>query len=236
MTEPVPGTCSHPAESIVDEDGERLCTVCFSIVEDEVPAATLDCPHPPAEQRLITKDGASVQLCGVCWQERPVATIGRGDPSGATVAPGGPAATGAPRPELEPLPAVAGAADPATGEGWLSFIDPAHFTPEQCERELLVITGRLNAGERFGTVKAREFADAQLAYDLAYARALVGSVARSADQRKAEAMLRCEDEYRDLKVAEVVDKTTRSQLHTLRSQMSAVQSVLRSSSAAAHGR
>lgn len=192
------------------------------------------CLHPP-EQRRKLGDGS--QLCGSCWEVLPAPEVVTGDPSGATVSTGDPDPEAGTGPPIGPRqPREVGAAAPDTGQGWLAHVDPSNYTPAQVELEILNVAARLNSGARFQAAREQELGEARIAFELAWARAIMGSSARAADQRKAEAMGRCEELFVTLTRLETTVRTTREGMHTLRSQLSGLQTVSRSVTASATGR
>jgi hypothetical protein len=180
------------------------------------PAGTLDdqCAHPLPDRRLF--DGEVV--CSVCWE-----------------------VLGGPVPAILPVDRP-GATDPTmrTGDGarpvglrHVSYVDgqayaDRPYTPEQVELEIVGILSRIERGAGFQTTKVEECAAAKLEYDLAYARALINSTARSKEVREAEAMLACREQYERWKLLDLTVKTTAEGMHNLRSMLSGFQSVARS--------
>lgn len=192
------------------------------------------CLHSP-EQRRKLGDGS--QLCGSCWEVLPAPDVATGDPSGAAVATGDPDPHAGTGPPIGPgQPREVGAAAPETGQGWLAHVDPTNYTPAQIELEILNVSARLNSGARFQAAREQELGEARIAYELAWARAIMRSSARAQDQRKAEAMCAIEDEFTTLTRLETTVRTTREGMHTLRSQLSGLQTVSRSVTASATGR
>jgi hypothetical protein len=177
------------------------------------PAGTLNdqCAHPLPDRRLF--DGEVV--CSVCWE-----------------------VLGGPVPAIVPRDRP-GTADPTRREGdersgGLRFValptdgQTRPYTPDQVEQEIVLLLDRLERGQGWLTTKEEERAAASLAYDLAFARALINSTARSKEVREAEAMLACREEYERKQLLELTCRTARDGLHSLRSSLSALQSVLKS--------
>jgi hypothetical protein len=175
------------------------------------------CLHPLPDRRLF--DGQ--QVCSLCWEVLD-----------------------------EPTPAILpvdrpGSADPTMREGdtsdgarpvglrHVTYVDgqayaDRPYTPVEVELEITGILSRIERGAGFQTTKVEECAAAKLEYDLAYARALLRSTARSKELREAEAMLACRDQYERWKLLELTVKTTSEGMHNLRSMLSGFQSVARS--------
>lgn len=178
------------------------------------------CAHLPTDH--VQQDDGTL-LCGSCGE---VLT-----------------AIGMPANEPEPE----GAADPESGDTTFKHIPwgPTErpYTPEDVEREIIEIVGRLNAGARFQAAREREAVQAALEFDIAYARALIEAgrerdgegklVNSSADQRKAAATLACQELLVTHRRYEQVVRTTRESMHTLRSNLSGLQTINRSVSASA---
>ena len=183
---------------------------------DGTPAPS--CSHPAPSRRLV--DGE--QVCSHCWEvvSVPQAIVPRDRP---------------------------GTTDPTQREGdarstgGLRHIttDPdatsRPYTPEEVERELVDTLDRIERGAGFLTTKEEERAAAQLAYDLAFARALISSTARSKELREAEAMLACRDEYERVRLLDLTCRTAREGMHNLRSKLSGLQTVSRSVNDALRG-
>jgi hypothetical protein len=172
------------------------------------------CPHPMPDRRLY--DGQ--QVCARCWE-----------------------VLDAPTPAILPVDRP-GAEDPtmrtsdgarAVGLRHVTYVDgqayaDRPYTPEQIELEIVGILSRIERGAGFQTTKVEECAAAKLEYDLAYARALIQSTARSKELREAQAMLTCREQYERWKLLELTVKTTSEGMHNLRSMLSGFQSVARS--------
>jgi hypothetical protein len=200
-----------------DEDATDEQTA--TVVEGEV-GLDLDlpdpqgCPHPLPDRRLF--DGQ--QVCGACWEvlDEPTPAILPVDRPGAT----------------DPTMRTGDGARPV-GLRHVSYVDgqaytDRPYTPEEVELEIVGILSRIERGAGFQTTKVEECAAAKLEYDLAYARALINSTARSKELREAEAMLACRAQYERWKLLELTVKTTSEGMHNLRSMLSGFQSVARS--------
>lgn len=173
------------------------------------------CAHLP-EHRRLDEDGS--QACAACGE----ALTDIGLPAN--------------------LPEPEGATDPETGDGNLVHIpwppgpNTRPYTPEDVEHEIVDTMYRLDGGARFQAARERELVQAKLEYDLAYASAISSSTERSADRRRAAAMLACQDAYVVWQRYEQVVRTTRESMHTLRSKLSGLQTINRSVSASSGGR
>jgi hypothetical protein len=176
------------------------------------------CAHPAPARRRV--DGE--QVCSDCWEvvSVPQAIVPKDRPGSTdpTAREGDARATGGLRhittdPDATSRP----------------------YTPEEVEREIVDTLDRIERGAGFLTTKEEERAAAQLAYDLAYARALIRSTGRSAEQRNAEATIACEELYERVKLLDLTCRTAREGMHNLRSKLSGLQSVLRSASDALRG-
>jgi hypothetical protein len=141
------------------------------------------------------------------------------------------------------LPPALGSTDPRDtpeeGPGVLSRIPwppgpgTVPYTPENVEHEIIDMVARLNSGARFQAGKERELQQAEVAFELSYARKLLEAPGRSQDMRKAWAVLQVEEEWTRVQVLRQVVRTTREGMHTLRAQLSGLQTVNRSVGAAA---
>jgi hypothetical protein len=184
------------------------------------------CPHPAQARRLI--DGE--QVCTM-------------DGCGEAIAGPLPAIVPRDRPGTDPTYRHrTGGED--KGAGGLRYIpyDPANpaqqgrpYTPEQVELELVDTVARLEAGAGWLTTKEEERGAAKLAYELKRARVLFESRGRSAEQREAEALIACRQEYEDWQLLELTCKTAREGLHNLRAKGSYLQTVARSVGEALRG-
>lgn len=187
------------------------------------------CPHPEHARRLTDPDeqGQREQVCSLCWEVVPIAA-------------GVPAIVPKSRPGTDPTMRLGGG---DLGPGGLRHIsyDPAApqknadgsittrpYTPDEVERELVDTMWRIESGAGWLTTKEEERSAAKLAYELAHARAIYESKGRSAEQREAEALLRCRREYEDWQLLELTCKTAREGLHNLRAKGSYLQTVNRS--------
>lgn len=191
-------------------------TIGLDLPDGTMPDGTTPagCSHPMPDRRLF--DGQVV--CSACWDVLD-----------------------------EPTPAILpvdrpGAADPTMREGdgarpvGLRHVqyDPQQqyldrpYTPEQVELEIVRILAQLERGAGFLTTKEEELGAARLEYDIAYARALINSTARSKEVREAQAMLACRQLYERRALLDLTVKTARDGCHNLRSMLSGFQSVAKS--------
>lgn len=109
----------------------------------------------------------------------------------------------------------------------------APYTPEDLERAILRTTGRIESGMRFEVQTIERAEDAALAFELAYAQAVVDAndLPGGADVRKARALLACEELYREKHHWEALAKTVKAAMHNLRSTLSGYQSTAASARA-----
>lgn len=178
--------------------------------EEEVPGTGTPvndpdaCPHLPGD-RIRDEDGT--QICTACSEvlEQPTAEEQAK--------------------EIE-------AAPPDSGQGVLRHIPwgPGQrpYTPEDVEHEILDYIARLNSGARFQAGKEQELREAEVAYELAHARKLIEAPGRSEKMRLAWALLEVQEEWTRVTVLRQVVRTTREGMHTLRQQLTGLQSVSRS--------
>lgn len=200
------------------EDAEAEAVAEIRAGEEEAPGTGTPvndpdaCPHP-AGDRLRDEDGT--QVCAACGAvvEQPTAEQQAGG-SGW----------------IEP-------AEPESGVGVLRHIPwgPGQrpYTPEDVEHEILDYIARLNSGARFQAAKEQELREAEIAYEINYARKLIDAPGRSEKMRTAWALLQVEEEWTKVTVLRQVVRTTREGMHTLRQQLTGLQSVARSVGAVA---
>lgn len=99
------------------------------------------------------------------------------------------------------------------------------ITPAEVERELVEVVEQLERGSETIARLSRELGDVSTRYELDYARALHRSQERSADMRKAAALLAVEDTYRAKALLETQLRLARDLQHDLRAQLEAVRSI-----------
>lgn len=179
------------------------------------------CSHPFPDRRLF--DGQ--QVCSLCWDvldepAPPILAVDRPGAADPTMRQGD-TSDGARPVGLRHVEYV---------EGQAYATRP--YTPEEVELEIVGILSRIERGAGFQTTKIEECAAAKLEYDLAYARALLRTDARSKELREAQAVLACREQYERWKLLELTTKTTAEGMHNLRSMLSGFQSVARSIGAA----
>lgn len=105
--------------------------------------------------------------------------------------------------------------------------DGRPVTPNDIEQGLVAVLSRLDAGVSWQTREEQRLQQLDTAYQLAYARALVGAKG-AADVRKAFALLACEPMFVELQVQTAKVKAMREALHNLRSLLSGLQTIGRS--------
>jgi hypothetical protein len=208
----------HDAGSDRGEGSVEVVEGQLGLLDDDPNADAPGCSHPAPDRRLV--DGE--QVCSVCWEvvSVPQTIVPRDRP---------------------------GAVDPTAREGdarstgGLRHITTnpdatsRPYTPEEVEREVVDTLDRIERGAGFLTTKEEQRGAAKLAYELAHARALIRSTARSAEGREAEAMLACEELYEQWQLLELTCRTAREGMHNLRAKLSGTQSVLRSVGEALRG-
>lgn len=115
----------------------------------------------------------------------------------------------------------------------LALIDPSEvYSPVDVERHILDVLARLETGALFERETVRAEYDAKTAFERAYWRALNASTEGSADRRKADAMVQCEQLHEALIQAEFLAKAAKATMHNLRAVLSGYQSTARSVGAA----
>lgn len=123
------------------------------------------------------------------------------------------------------------AADPI--ESTLALIDPTEvYAPEDVERHILDVLARLEMGEKFERQVIEKHYEAKQAYDLKFSASILASQETGADRRKADAMIKCTDEYQAMNEAEFMRKAVQATMHNLRAVLTGYQSVSRSVGAA----
>jgi hypothetical protein len=114
-------------------------------------------------------------------------------------------------------------------ESALVAIDPTKiYTAMDIEMQLVSIEARLEQGQLFQRVWEMRALSAEIAYELAYAQAITDSQATSADRRKAEAILACQEQLVAKLTAKTMSKAVADTMHNLRSMLSGYQSIARS--------
>ena len=84
---------------------------------------------------------------------------------------------------------------------------------------LIDLSNRLDAGTNFLVEKQAEADRLSAQYDLAYARAILGSTKTNDQARRADALLACEQLFNDKNLAETVVRTTRDRIKALHYQI-----------------
>lgn len=108
-------------------------------------------------------------------------------------------------------------------------IDPTQpYGPAEVERAILDANRRLELGSKHEANLIAATEQAKIEYELAYARAIERSQGGAADIRKANATLASEREYRAWHEAMAARDAMKAVTHSLRSTVSALQSVGRS--------
>lgn len=104
------------------------------------------------------------------------------------------------------------------------------YDSKMVEEHLLEAVRRLEQGAHFERVCAEDYADKVIGYELAFARALVAAArdGGNAPLQKAKAMTSCEVQYLDRMIAKMKLDAIQGTMHSLRSVISAYQSVMKS--------
>lgn len=111
----------------------------------------------------------------------------------------------------------------------LALIDPSEvYTPEEVERHILDVLARLETGGLFERETVVQAYESEQAFDMAYYRAFHQSEQSSDQKRKADAMVKCEQEYTAMMQAKMLREAVKSTMHNLRAVLSGYQSTSRS--------
>lgn len=160
-------------------------------------------------------EGATVVVCG-CGEFFPAPELGAPtvDLSPDRVDAHGPTAV------------TVAAADPIART--LELIGPAQdYTPEQVERLMLDTVYRLEHGQAFERWALEQSAEAERAYDRAYAKAFT-LASGAMELRRNVAEVECADLADTKDRADMVHRAAKATMHNLRSTLSGYQSVLKS--------
>lgn len=158
-----------------------------------------------------------------CITPQPYPHPGEPDPVSST--PGPPPAVRGEMPARDL--GVVQAEDPIAAR--VVIIDPTlPYGPQDVEHQLLDINGRIERGVHFQRYWEERHFVAKSEYEIGYARAMVKAQGGSADVRKANALLACEDQWRELQLCEAMVRAVRETMHNLRSLQSGYQTVSRS--------
>lgn len=122
---------------------------------------------------------------------------------------------------------VGGDVDPITAN--LSPVDPTRvLTPDEANARIADAVARLERGANFHRACIEEKYAADLDLQFAWARAMNRADGGSADVRKAQATLACEQEITRQSVAEMKVKAVAATMHDLRAMLSGFQSMNKS--------
>jgi hypothetical protein len=116
-------------------------------------------------------------------------------------------------------------------ESMLALIDPTEiFTPDQINRHILDVLARLETGAKFERETILRVYAATEAWERHYNRALLASTKSAADQRKAEAMVSCDDSglTQEKYEAKMLAEAAKSTMHNLRGVLTGYQSTAKS--------
>lgn len=120
----------------------------------------------------------------------------------------------------------------------IEIIDPTQpYDSKMVEEHLLEAVRRLEQGAHFERVCAEDYADKVIRYELAFQRAVVKAAREggNAQLQKAKAMTECESAYLDRMIAKMKLDAIQGTMHSLRSVISAYQSVMKSIASAYSG-
>jgi hypothetical protein len=101
----------------------------------------------------------------------------------------------------------------------------APLTPAQCETEMRRLAHKLEERTDALAGLLEAAAEADVAYKVAFATALLKATGNTVSEREARATLAVEAELRERKHAEAIADACREAVRSLRDQLSAVQSV-----------
>jgi hypothetical protein len=111
----------------------------------------------------------------------------------------------------------------------ITIIDPSlPYGPADVEHQLLDIAARIERGVHFQRYWEERAHNAKIDWELGNARAIIAATGGDVATRRAQALLDCEDEYRELQVCDTMVKAIRETMHNLRSLQSGYQTVARS--------
>jgi hypothetical protein len=99
------------------------------------------------------------------------------------------------------------------------------ITPAEAEAELTRLSAKLEEKSDELPGRLQTAAEADVAYRLAYARALVRAEGDTVSEREAGATLAVETELRDRKYSEAIADACRESIRSLREQLRACQSI-----------
>lgn len=114
----------------------------------------------------------------------------------------------------------------------IEIIDPTQpYTPKMVEEHLLDAVKRLEEGAHYERVCAEDHADKVMRYELKYNRKRIEArkaVGGAEGDREAWARVECETEYLEREISKLKLKAIQGTMHSLRSVISAYQSVAKS--------
>lgn len=117
--------------------------------------------------------------------------------------------------------------DPLVGR--LAPLDPTQpYTPQDVELKIVSILRQVENSEEFLRQQLARLHQATHNHTMRYNLAIARSTAKAQDQRKAEAVIACEAQLKEMTEAEMLVRALRDAQHNLRSQLSGFQSVSRS--------
>lgn len=116
-------------------------------------------------------------------------------------------------------------------ESMLALIDPTEiFTPDEINLHILDVLVRLETGAKFERETILRLHAAADAWERHYNRSLLASQRTAADQRKAEALVACDDAglTQERYEAKMLAEAAKSTMHNLRAVLSGYQSTAKS--------
>jgi hypothetical protein len=87
------------------------------------------------------------------------------------------------------------------------------------------LVDRIESGAQFVSRAEAEYVEAKMTYEMRHAKATIAAHGTNAEVRRAQALLACAEEYRDLLIAEQKVKTASQMLYAFREQLRALQSI-----------
>jgi hypothetical protein len=121
----------------------------------------------------------------------------------------------------------------------IEIIDPTQpYTPQMVEEHLLEAVKRQEEGAHYERVCAEDYADKVMRYEIKYNRKRIEArkaVGGAEGDREAWARVECETEYLEREISKLKLKAIQGTMHSLRSVISAYQSVAKSIASAYSG-
>lgn len=191
-----------------------------NVGEDLPPWDDIDTPEKPSDEGIVDIPDGSTYVQGAVgavkedgeWRSAEVTEIG------TDVVP----YAGVPI-----MPSEGQELDPLVGR--LAPLDPTQpYTPQDVELKIVSILRQVENSEEFLRQQLARLHQATHNHTMRYNLAIARSTAKAQDQRKAEAVIACEAQLKEMTEAEMLVRALRDAQHNLRSQLSGFQSVARS--------